>query len=210
MPPPDIRWLKERTVQRLAYVPISKAVKADPTLSYIAADEPIVPAGFPPLPNNAELAGGASSWTGSGTRGDSGGPGGVDTVNKKQSHGGYNHAKAGEFAPQGQTRHYRTSNREDHATGSGGTNTINQNTVLGKEPSLNPHLDQGMTPGAPDPVVIKQSTTQDLSLPDDSFSGSNQKKKNAGGHGMVKQLTQQNLTRMRNMGPSMINSAIHF
>ncbi|MDR3612746.1 MAG: hypothetical protein P4L53_04215 [Candidatus Obscuribacterales bacterium] len=37
--------------------PVSRTVKRDPTLSFISADEPIVQAGFPPLPRRADMPG---------------------------------------------------------------------------------------------------------------------------------------------------------
>lgn len=41
---------------------------------------------------------------------------------------------------------------------------------LGREPKLNERQEQTMAPDAPVPVVVSQSTTQDLSLPEDEFS----------------------------------------
>ena len=48
--------------------------------------------------------------------------------------------------------------------------------ALGKEPKLNDRDDGTLAPEAPQPVVINQSTTQDLSLPEDDFSGSSAKR----------------------------------
>ncbi len=47
---------------------------------------------------------------------------------------------------------------------------------LGREPKLNDRDDGTAAPEAPQPVVINQSTTQDLSLPEDDFSGSSAKR----------------------------------
>lgn len=41
--------------------------------------------------------------------------------------------------------------------------------ALGKEPKLTERQEQGQAPEAPTPVVVSQSTTQDLSLPEDEF-----------------------------------------
>lgn len=48
--------------------------------------------------------------------------------------------------------------------------------ALGREPKLNDREDATAAPEAPQPVVINQSTTQDLSLPEDDFSGSSAKR----------------------------------
>ena len=42
--------------------------------------------------------------------------------------------------------------------------------LLGKEPKLTDRDEAAEAPEAPSPVVINQSTTQDLSLPEDDFS----------------------------------------
>ncbi|MBI4534084.1 MAG: hypothetical protein HY711_09060, partial [Candidatus Melainabacteria bacterium] len=42
--------------------------------------------------------------------------------------------------------------------------------ALGREPRLNDRPEEAQAPDAPTPVVVSQSTTQDLSLPEDEFS----------------------------------------
>jgi hypothetical protein len=53
--PPDIIRFTIKSAQSVAYVPVRRAVKSDPTLSFISADEPVVQAGFPPLPRHSRL-----------------------------------------------------------------------------------------------------------------------------------------------------------
>jgi hypothetical protein len=223
--------------QSVGYVPVPRVPKPDPTLSYIAADEPVVQAGFPPLPDRADLPGAGSSWAGAGSRGGGGGgggswsgpggggdggpggPGGLDPRIEKKSYNGYRHAEAGAYAPQEPTRHYRSSNTASDsyaAGGGGGGGSANPAASLGKEPSLNPRADAGVVAEAPAPVVVKQATTQDLSLPDDEFSGSStqQKKNPSGSSRVMKQMGRQMflnpLMQMSSMGSGMTGRMIHF
>jgi len=232
-PPPRPTAMMMGPAQSVGYVPVPRVPKPDPTLSYIAADEPIVQAGFPPLPDRADLPGAGSGWNASGGRGGSGnwgGPGGgsdgsgssgvVDTRFEKKSYNGYKHAEAGAYAPQEPTRHYRSSNTASDSyavgNGGGGGGAANPAASLGKEPSLNPRADAGIVAEAPAPVVVKQATTQDLSLPDDEFSGSStqQKKNPSQGNRIMKQMGRQMfiqpLMQMSSMGSNMAGRAIHF
>lgn len=219
-------------VQSVGYVPVPRVAKPDPTLSYIAADEPVVQAGFPPMPDRLDLPGIGGSFAGATARaggggyggpaggGDGGGSaGGVDTRIEKKSYNGYRHAEAGAYAPQEPTRHYRSSNTasDSYAVGGGGGGGGGGNPAasLGREPSLNPRADAGIVADAPAPVVVKQATTQDLSLPDDEFSGSNNnKKKQSGNNMMMKQMGRQlfmnPIMQVGSMGSGMTGRLIHF
>ncbi|MDR3614250.1 MAG: hypothetical protein P4L53_11860 [Candidatus Obscuribacterales bacterium] len=238
-PPPRPTAMMMAPAQSVGYVPVPRVPKPDPTLSYIAADEPVVQAGFPPLPDRADLPGSGSGWNASAMRGGGGGggggnwggpgggsdgpgsPGGVDTRIEKKSYNGYRHAEAGAYAPQEPTRHYRSSNTASdsyavNGGGGGGGAAPNPVASLGKEPSLNPRADAGIVAEAPAPVVVKQATTQDLSLPDDEFSGSStqQKKQPSGSSRMLKQMGRQMfispMMQMSSMGSGMASRAIHF
>jgi hypothetical protein len=239
-PPPRPTAMMMAPAQSVGYVPVPRVPKPDPTLSYIAADEPVVQAGFPPLPDRADLPGAGSGWNASASRGGGGGggggnwagpgggggdspggPGGLDTRIEKKSYNGYRHAEAGAYAPQEPTRHYRSSNTasDTYAAGGGGGGggaSANPTASLGKEPSLNARADAGMVAETPAPVVVKQATTQDLSLPDDEFSGTStqQKKNQSGGNRMLKQMGRQMfiqpMMQMSSMGSSMAGRAIHF
>lgn len=194
------------------YVPTPRVPRADPTLESIAADEPVVVAGFPPLPDRADLpvesgwGSGSSGWGSS--SGGSGGAGGAAAGGPPQSTGvhqhyqhfdagawmppkqaspsqGYGHAgpAAGTGAPpssgptHGGYNHlgadFYSSSGGAGAPAGGGSPAQQALRELGKEPKLNSRADQGIVPEAPVPVSIKQSTTQDLSLPDDEFSTKN-------------------------------------
>jgi hypothetical protein len=226
-PPPRPTAMMMAPAQSVGYVPVPRVPKPDPTLSYIAADEPVVQAGFPPLPDRADLPGSGSGWNASAMRGGGGnwggpgggsdGPGSVDTRIEKKSYNGYRHAEAGACAPQEPTRHYRSSNTaSDSYAVSGGGGAPNPVASLGKEPSLNPRADAGIVAEAPVPVVVKQATTQDLSLPDDEFSGSStkQKKQPSGSSRILKQMGRQMfispVMQMSSLGSGVASRAIHF
>src|SRR5262249_62414917 len=66
-----------QVIMSSGYRPAPAPRKPDPTVEPIAADEPIPPAGFPPVPDRLGLpVGGKSSWTGGGGGGVGGGGGG--------------------------------------------------------------------------------------------------------------------------------------
>jgi hypothetical protein len=206
--------------QTVCYVPVPRVAKPDPTLSYIAADEPIHQAGFPPLPDRADLTNSGSLWINSRPSGisvDSNKSDGTNCSNAivgKTNSAGYNQVPAGAYIPKGINKKYHSSNPNEYnaATVGGG----NANSQTGKEPLLDPHRDQGIAADAPAPIVVKQSTTQDLSLPDDEFSGTNalHKKNPSGAGSMINQLEKRviinPITHMGSMGAGMMNTAIHF
>ncbi|MDR3612747.1 MAG: hypothetical protein P4L53_04220 [Candidatus Obscuribacterales bacterium] len=205
--------------QKVCYVPVPRIAKPDPTLSYIAADEPIHQAGFPPLPDRADLPGSGNSWINGGSRAGSFGssepdrPVGPDPVVGRKNPAGYNLVPAGAFRSTVPSEKYHSSNPGKHnaATARSGNMSIQS----GKEPPLDPRADRGVNAEPPAPIMLNQAKTQDLSLPDDEFSGTrSQQKKNPSNAGrMINQLERQMINPITQMGsraPSMLNSAIHF
>lgn len=174
------------------YRPRPKPRKPDPSIEPIAADEPVPSAGFPVLPDRLELpiamgswggasppgGGGGGSWNGpSGGGGGSAPDGPPQMTGKKQ---GYQHYDAGAFMPKKKSGYYKCnevkppnsgmqSDQISTAGGGGMGATGGSMRMGGKEPKLNDREDGAVAPEAPQPVVINQSTTQDLSLPEDDF-----------------------------------------
>ncbi len=147
--------------------------------------------------------GGGGSWNG-----PSGGGGGEDNgpprmLKKSQ---GYAQYEPGAFIPKGKKSSYYKCNEvaaphkpvSDQimtgpgAGGGGGgvpglggpPSPAGALKSLGREPKLNDRDDGAVAPDAPQPVVINQSTTQDLSLPEDDFSGSSAKRPSKAGRKM--------------------------
>lgn len=194
----------------------------DVSVEPITADEPIAPAGFPPMPIAFDLPVGpgfgatpSASWReGGAPRAGSSGP----AVSGMHQH--YAHYQPGAFQPgsppaaQGQvvdvapavpggsggsgsgsgggaggggssnyykcrtppainrvTEHYNVNNGGSGGGGSAPPSgpSAKDLKALGKAPSLDTAQDTG-APEAPSPVLVNQSTTQDLSLPDDEFT----------------------------------------
>ncbi len=192
---------------QVGYVPAPHIDRPDPTLESIAADEPVVRSGFPPLPDRADLPV-ASGWgsTAGGGWGASGAGGGGGAAaggppQPSSVHQHYQHYEAGAFAPpkqstpnghqgydhqappsaQGGPTHggYNHANSDFYSSSGGGGGSPAQQALnaMGKEPKLNGRADAGIVPEAPTPVAVKQATTQDLSLPDDEFSSKNNQNK---------------------------------
>lgn len=203
-PPPAARFVSSGgNGGGYMYRPKPKPRKPDPSIEPIAADEPVPPAGFPVLPDRLELPismgswGGASPGGGGGSwNGPSGGGGGASNgppqmTGKKQ---GYQHYEAGAFIKEKKSNYYKcnevapphkqaVSDQIMTGGGEGGVpglgappNASGAIRSLGREPKLNDKEDGSSAPEAPQPVVINQSTTQDLSLPEDDFSGSSAKR----------------------------------
>jgi len=196
------------------YRPKPKPRKPDPSIEPIAADEPVPPAGFPVLPERLDLpiamgswggagggGGGGGSWSGGGSSGGGGGNDGPPRMLKKSQ--GYQQYEAGAFIPKNHKSgyykcnevappHKKVSDQIMTGGGEGGgvpglggpPNPAGALKSLGKEPKLNDRDDGTMAPDAPQPVVINQSTTQDLSLPEDDFSGSSAKRPSRAGRKM--------------------------
>lgn len=186
------------------YRPKPKPRKPDPSIEPIAADEPVPPAGFPVLPERLELpiamgswggaggGGGGGSWNGP-APGSGGGDDGPPRMLKKSQ--GYAQFEAGAFIPKSHKSGYYKCNEvtpprkpvsDQIMTGGpagggvpgmgGPPSPAGALKSLGKEPKLNDRDEGAVAPEAPQPVVINQSTTQDLSLPEDDFSGSSAKR----------------------------------
>lgn len=189
--------------------PTPRPFKPDVSLDPIAADEPVPPAGFPPLPDKLDLPV-ASSWAGGATGGgmrpsygganapgmSGGGGGGSAPPAYEGSHQHYNHYTPGSFGQSASHGYYKATtpaapNSDVYSGGGGGapgmagggapSDAERQLMRMGKEPKLNPKADQQASPEAPAPVVINQATSQDLSLPEDDFSYDRQQRANSAG-----------------------------
>jgi hypothetical protein len=149
----------------------------------IVTDEPIKAAGFPPLPDRFDLpvttawARASSAAPGSGSvGGNSGGYSAGPQYDPRPQgvHEHYVHYQAGATIPPSQQQ--QQTSQQPRSSGyykctTPGSDYYNVNTgAQEKEPKLNSRLDAAQQPNAPTPVVVNQSTTQDLSLPDDDFA----------------------------------------
>ncbi len=249
------------------YRPAPAPKKPDPTIEPIAADEPIPPAGFPPLPDRLDLpvgvkagwsgggggyGGGGGGYGGGGGGGSGGGGGGGGPAPGMSGGGGpptpsfhqhYGHVEPGAFQQpkqgvgyykaidpglpakqSGGQGYYKAIDPGLPAKQSGGGGYYKVRTPgsdyygssgeggagaggpggppaytgasardfksLGKEPKINERQEQTQAPDAPTPVVVSQSTTQDLSLPEDEFeirnAAKNAGRKGKGGGGALK------------------------
>lgn len=185
--------------------PTPKPRRDDISLLPVVCDEPVPPAGFPPMPDQLDLPGirggsimrGApsmgggnfsSSYGGVGGGGGSvqiggGMPAGAGEVRQSQ---GYTTTAPGAFV-QRKTPYGRANNGgggDVYASGDGAApvrSSAAQDALrrLGKEPSLD---DKGRTaaPEAPSAVQVNQATSQDLSLPDDEMQLSGRKSSSQG------------------------------
>lgn len=179
-----------------AWTPTPRPARPDVSIQPIAADEPISPAGFPPIPQRLDLPISMAPMNGAPMGG--GVPGrGVPSGNQQTPYQGmhqhYAHYQPGAFSPQAQNNGaprsgYKCLPADPVPSGAKtdyyGTNVGSANSPpqysgvspsalsrLGKEPTLSSQQDKAvMTPQAPTPVVVNQATTQDLSLPDDDFA----------------------------------------
>jgi hypothetical protein len=192
-----------------AYVPTPKPPRPDISLLPIVAEEPLKPAGFPPLPDRLDLPVSAG-WTrdssprmgqiGSGAGSAAAAGQNYPDISKPQGmHQHYLHYQPGAFQTQ-QERQQAHPGNVDYNNGGGSApaapashgyykaadyynvNSGNRNAsaavpaggtvdairALGKEPRLG--NDAPAQPEAPAAVAVNQSTTQDLSLPEDDFA----------------------------------------
>ncbi len=197
------------------WVPTPRIPKPDISLEPIVADEPIVAAGFPPMPERVDLpiSGGWGRAGGGGYGGAGGGGGGGSSGPPMPTgtHQHYNHYDPGAFI---QNKTTNSSNKVNTAPMPGGR-VAEQFSAAGNggnmmsggiEPRLNPANDRAMPTEAPTAVTIKQSTTQDLSLPDDDFSYKNQNKQN-GGNRYLKQMGRSLMMPLQTL-PSMAGSGM--
>ncbi|MDZ4836174.1 MAG: hypothetical protein SGJ27_20545, partial [Candidatus Melainabacteria bacterium] len=157
----------------------------DISLQPIPADEPVIPAGFPPLPDRLDLPGVDSTTAMTFDASASNGGGGGGEVSS--FHQNYGHATPGSFAPEKKgVGYYKCGEAASKSKPvafeeSFGSDAANQPPAysgaspadlkkLGREPKLDDRKNGGDSqPEAPMPVQINQAATQDLSLPDDEF-----------------------------------------
>jgi hypothetical protein len=166
----------------------------------IVADEPIKPAGFPPLPDRLDLpTSGTGLWAGVNAQRMNGGnsnqlvPGGIDR-NPTGIHQHYVHYQPGAFMPDSALQQNYKPNNTDYYNVNPGARyvqlpildtspprTVPANTIIPAEtPSTQalkrmgpePQLagDAVTRPEAPVAVTVNQSVSQDLSLPEDDFN----------------------------------------
>lgn len=191
------------------WVPTPHVPKPDISLDPIAADEPVVAAGFPPFPDRLDLpvssgwgrgiGGGGGGYGGGGGGGAAGGP--PQPVGVHQH---YNHYDPGAFIQDKGNGYYKAktapmpvNNHDSYSAAGNGGNMGGGGGGGSVEPRLNPANDRSSGTEAPAPVTIKQATTQDLSLPDDDFS---YKQKPSAGSKFLKK-TGRNIVRpISNMG----------
>lgn len=240
-PPPQMRF----NSAPVALPPTPMPRRPDISLDPIPADEPVPPAGFPPLPDRLDLpiassgswskssGGGGATWSGGGGGGGAPGMSGAPSqpasptfhqhyghmppgayVQPQQQGGGGGGAAPGMAGGGGGGHGYYKAVTPSAPAGGGGTGYykartpgneyFNANTGggapgtttprytgatskdlrnLGREPKLNDRQETTQTPDAPQPVVVNQAQTQDLSLPEDEFNYRAPQKSGAGKFG---------------------------
>ncbi len=171
------------------------APKPDISLLPIVADEPLKPAGFPPLPDRLDLPTNGV-WSGAGG-GDNQSVLSSATLNRNYNssptgvHQHYVHYEAGAFMPKEQAQSapqiiYKPASSDYYNVnpgarpvygpvrggdaGSGNSETPATQALhrMGAEPQL--AADAISKPEAPAAVTVNQSVSQDLSLPEDDFN----------------------------------------
>ncbi|MBX9674683.1 MAG: hypothetical protein K2X70_14645 [Candidatus Obscuribacterales bacterium] len=189
--------------------------KADISLDPVVCDEPVPKSNFPPLPDRLDLpgmiastsgasssrpgGGGFSSTYGGGSSGITiGSPtGGPIQIESKQ---GYQRVAPGAFAPP------RTFGKKQDASSSGDvyssgdgsamSDTQRQLKQLGREPGL--AKTEAAAPEAPQAVQVNQSSTQDLSLPDDEYKNRGSARSQSQAGKVLKNVTRRAGSRMMN------------
>lgn len=198
-------------VRPMGYMGTPAPKRPDISLEPIAAAEPIPGPGFPPMPMILDFpgasggAGGsapARSYTGSyANPGSAARPAGSGGPNPTGVHQHYAHYQPGAFAGNkggdaGGTGSYKAGS----VASPGRSDSFNVGGRSGAAPSLDSGEDAKAAggPAAPTPVIVNQSTTQDLSLPDDEYSS--RRFKNGKGNRIIKQ----NVRRGAQMGRQML------
>lgn len=191
--------------QCFGWQPTPPPTRPDISLEPIAADEPISQPGYPPLPDRLDLPATANlaalgSGTGSGNgggysssyRGSAPPPDNDPTlvrdpnvhIPKSSNYLPVQHFAPGAFIPkEDQKRHgyYKCTSPEyfsadPNAPRYRGTGE-KQLKELGQEPKLNDFNEGQQAPEPPQPTIVSQSVTDDLTLPEDEFSIKPPKKK---------------------------------
>ncbi len=187
--PRQIQQIAQQSNQ-ISFTPTPRPAGPDVSLEPIPADEPIPTADFPPMPDRADLPGAANSsqvihqsYSGQSSQAVSNQqqnnqPG--NDPSKASMHQHYAHVQAGAYAPPNVQQ--RMNQRQDSYNVNNGSNPVANPALpqytgattadlnkLGPEPGLQ-NTNPSMAAQAPTAVVINQSKTQDLSLPDDDYS----------------------------------------
>jgi len=175
------------------YKPTPAAPKADISLLPIVADEPLKPAGFPPLPDRLDLpVGNLVSWASNNNGAPNSianGPSRYVPNSPTGVHEHYVHYQPGAFIPQQELQQttYRPTSTDYYnvnpvakpmsrgldvlpgaATSPIPTPATQRLQHLSAEPQLAP--DAVSKPEVPSAVTVNQSVSQDLSLPEDDFN----------------------------------------
>jgi hypothetical protein len=199
--------------------------KADVSLDPVVCDEPVLPAGFPPMPDNLDLpgvlasssmgsvgagygvntsygAGGgySSKYSGAAPGMGSGAPGGGGIQVETRQH--YQSCAPGSFVKlkdrSGKPPASAAPAGDYYASGDGASDLDSpaqrQLRTLGPEPKLG--RAGGGAPEVPQAVQINQSTSQDLSLPDDEAPSSGGKKSQSQAGKMMKNMARRTGSRM--------------
>lgn len=199
--------------QEPVWRPTPRPQRPDISLDPIVCDEPIAPAGFPPLPEQLDIIGLRPSGSAMPLIGGSGGanfsssyqgaaPGLGNAQPEVRSSQGYTSVTPGAFVQRksvyGGGNNSGTTGKgsqDYYASGDGAaavkhlSATENEYNRMGREPSLG--KSSSAAPEVPAAVQINQATTQDLSLPDDEYKSSGQRKSNSQAGRMVKQMGRQ-------------------
>lgn len=225
-PAPVMQAIPQQQVQVIqnqepVWRPTPRPNRPDPSVLPIVCDEPIPPAGFPPLPEQIDIVG--MSFTGSavpliggaGGGGMGGGGGNFSSSYQGSAPGlgapeppqvrqsqGYTNVTPGMFV---QRKSVYGGGNNSGPTGKGsrdfyasGDGAAPKPAMSGSEAELSrmgrePSLGKSASaaPEAPAAVEINQATTQDLSLPDDQTPSNTQKRSNSQAGRMARQMGRQ-------------------
>ena len=168
---------------QISYTPTPRPVGPDVSIEPIPADEPIPAADFPPLPDRADLpcSIGSGQISVSSGAANTNYPSSASAVSSQPAnqppqgnlHQHYAHVQAGAYIAN--QRPTRSSQGQDTYNVNNGNNPVANPANMAALNNLGPEPKLGSTtPGiqaqAPTAVVINQSKTQDLSLPDDDYT----------------------------------------
>lgn len=184
----------------MGYMGTPAPKRPDISLEPIAAAEPIPGPGFPPMPMMLDFPGASGSSAGSAPARNYTGaypPASSSGANSGRGpsptgvHQHYAHYQPGAFAgdkggQSGSPGYYKAGSVAPPGRGDS-FNVGGAGGRSGAAPALDGSEDAkaGGAPSAPTPVIVNQSTTQDLSLPDDEFSSRHFK--NGKGNRVIKQ-----------------------
>jgi hypothetical protein len=202
-----------------AWAPTPRPFRPDPSIEPIAADEPVSPQGFPPLPDRLDLPV-ALNWTSGGAGGGGGYGGGGGGYGAGGGGGGMSGPTdaAGQHidsAPQGMHQHYQHYNPgafmppQEHAAAAPQQRSGYYKCTTPEQFSSGGPAAAAAPPDAPQAVVVGQATTQDLSLPEDEFQQKSPPSRNSGSN-VMKRVNQMVIQRGLGMGQQMMMRGMQF